>query len=184
MAPRHAGGRAAHPAASTNNVASSTIPPAAEKAEVPLLDQVLLKNPASNRGWATLAELTLATGQSREELLGQLAELSAEGVMRLSFEPVREIPGIRVAGRLDMIDDNEDVCSALILEPPWAPLSEQGRQCLDVYLQHDAGNLTLGKITLICASVRVARSSADGDALTFTSDEIEDHLGMRRGSMR
>jgi hypothetical protein len=134
-------------------------------------------------GRATLEEIATSTGQSAQEVVKALAELSAAGVVRLTYGPSRPIRGIRLRGQLE-ITDGEDRYVVLFTDPPWEPLAGERRRHLDAFLAIPGGKLTLGTAAMICAAVRVGCPEGGKGALSFTSDEIEDYLGLARGTMR
>ncbi len=133
---------------------------------------------ACNRGRASVAELADATGVTARDVLRGIAETAAEGAIRPVFG--RPVPDVPAAGSLVLTDDDIAIV-VLILEPPWQPLSDDRKRHLAGWL--DSGDrLTLCSVTMMCGSFRVGHP-ADG-GLSFTSAEIEQHLGMPEGAMR
>lgn len=133
----------------------------------------------SNRGYASLDDMAECARTTRREVLVALAELLAEGCMRAGFGPLQGVPAL---GRLLLTDgdgDEQDVITALILDPAsWEPLSDDRKQHLKAYL-NAVEDLTLGGVVLIQGSLRVANENH-----SFTSDEIEEYLDAPPGSMR
>jgi hypothetical protein len=135
-------------------------------------------------GRATLAEIADSIGRPVHEAVKALAELSAAGIVRLTFGGCRRIRGFRSNGGHLEIVDGEDSYAVLFAELPWEPLGDDRRRQLDAFIASCGDRLTLGSVALVCAGARVGHLREGEPGLSFTSDEIEDYLGLRRGAMR
>jgi hypothetical protein len=134
-------------------------------------------------GRATLDEIAASTGQPRLEVVKAIAGCSGDGIIRLTLGTRPRIRGFRASGWLE-IADGDDRCTALFARPPWKPLDTDRRLYLDTFLESLDGSLSLGSVAFVCAGLWVGSARDPGGALSFNSDELEDYLGVPRGSMR
>lgn len=133
-------------------------------------------HPAYNRGWVSVADIAGQCQVSRQEFLRHLAELLSEGCVRATFG---KVPG-QYLGRL-LLTDGDDQVHLLIHAPPdWQPLPDNRKKHL-LRIVDDDPDISIGAVALMHAGLRIGHPG-DGH-LSFNSDELEDYLGARRGSI-
>jgi hypothetical protein len=123
----------------------------------------------------TLAELGQAGG-GRAGALRALAELLAAGYVRAAIGPV---PG-DYAGSIQVVDGDNETRLLFAAPSSWQPLADDRTAHL-LRMVDEIPGLSLGAVVFLHASLRIGHP-ADG-GLTFDSDELEDYLGARRGSL-